>query len=70
MTLPISSNDPTRRRLRAVELNAWLRSLHPVPEPSVDRVIAGDPQTEVKGIAVMWTPTWAALLANPEARPA
>lgn len=49
------------KNLRAKELNAWLRSLHEVPEPSVDRVIVGDPETVVRGIAVMWTPTWDAL---------
>lgn len=47
--------------MNARELCAWLRSLHPVPEPSVDRVIAGDADTVVRGIAVAWTPTWAAL---------
>ncbi|HYD85432.1 MAG TPA: Nif3-like dinuclear metal center hexameric protein, partial [Opitutus sp.] len=61
MTLSSPSISSAARPLRAHELNAWLRALHPVPEPSVDRVIAGDPQEEVKGIAVMWTPTWAAL---------
>jgi putative NIF3 family GTP cyclohydrolase 1 type 2 len=43
------------------DFNPWLRSVHPGPEPSVDRVIAGDPEMPVRGIAVMWTPTWAAL---------
>lgn len=52
-----SSSTPMTAR----ELNAWLRSLHPVPEPSVDRVIVGDPETVVRGIAVAWTPTWDAL---------
>lgn len=56
-TNPAGSGAP----LRAKELNAWLRSLHPVPEPSVDRIIAGDPDTVVRGIAVMWTPSWDAL---------
>jgi putative NIF3 family GTP cyclohydrolase 1 type 2 len=47
--------------MTASELSAWLRSLHPVPEPSVDRVIAGDPATLVRGIGVLWMPTSAAL---------
>lgn len=47
--------------MTARELNAWLRSLHPVPEPSVDRIILGDAETLVRGIAVVWMPTWAAL---------
>jgi putative NIF3 family GTP cyclohydrolase 1 type 2 len=45
----------------ARELCAWLRSLHSVPEPSVDRIIVGAPETVVRGIAVVWMPTWAAL---------
>lgn len=47
--------------MTALDLCRWLRSLHPVPEPSVDRVIAGDPATEVRGVAVVWLPTWTAL---------
>jgi hypothetical protein len=47
--------------MTARELNAWLRSLHPVPEPSVERVIAGDPGMPGRGLGGMWTPTWSAL---------
>jgi putative NIF3 family GTP cyclohydrolase 1 type 2 len=47
--------------MTAHEVHAWLRSLHPVPEPSVDRIIVGGPQTPVHGIAVVWMPAWAAL---------
>jgi putative NIF3 family GTP cyclohydrolase 1 type 2 len=47
--------------LTAQDLCAWLRALHAVPEPSVDRVIAGRLDTVVRGIAVLWMPTWAAL---------
>lgn len=47
--------------MTALELNGWLRSLHRVSEPSVDRVIVGAPETRVQGIAVMWMPTWSAL---------
>jgi len=47
--------------MTARELNHWLRSLHPVPEPSVDRVVTGNPETEIRGIAVLWMPTWSAL---------
>lgn len=49
--------------MTAHELARWLRDLHPVPEPSVDRVIAGDPTTVVRGVAVVWMPTWSALRA-------
>src|SRR5687767_10602114 len=47
--------------MTAHELNQWLRSLHSVPEPSVDRIVVGDPTTVVRGIAVVWMPTWVAL---------
>jgi putative NIF3 family GTP cyclohydrolase 1 type 2 len=47
--------------MTARELHQWLRSLHEVPEPSVDRIIVGDPETIVRGIAVVWTPTWRAM---------
>lgn len=47
--------------MTARELCHWLRSLHPVPEPSVDRIIVGSGETIVRGIAVAWMPTWAAL---------
>jgi putative NIF3 family GTP cyclohydrolase 1 type 2 len=47
--------------MTAQELHQWLRSLHSVPEPSVDRIIVGDPEAVVRGIAVVWMPTWAAL---------
>jgi putative NIF3 family GTP cyclohydrolase 1 type 2 len=47
--------------MTAREVNTWLRALHPVPEPSVDRIIVGSPEAAVRGIAVVWMPTWAAL---------
>ena len=53
--------------MTALELHHWLRSLQTVPEPTVDRVVAGEPATTVRGIAVVWMPTWEALreaLAN------
>jgi putative NIF3 family GTP cyclohydrolase 1 type 2 len=47
--------------MTAHELNQWLRSLHAVPEPTVDRIIVGDPAAIVRSIALVWMPTWAAL---------
>ena len=47
--------------MKAHELCDWLRSRHAVPEPSVDRIVAGDPDVTVRGIAVVWMPTWDAL---------
>lgn len=47
--------------MTAFELHLWLRSLHRVPEPAMDRIAAGVPETIVRGIAVAWMPTWSAL---------
>jgi putative NIF3 family GTP cyclohydrolase 1 type 2 len=43
--------------MKAIELNLHLNGLvQPLPESTVDRVVYGDPQTEVRGIAVAWMP--------------
>jgi putative NIF3 family GTP cyclohydrolase 1 type 2 len=44
--------------MNALDLQSYLRSLHAVEEPSVDRVIVGNPQAEVRGIATAWMPTF------------
>lgn len=49
--------------MTANELCAWLRSWHPVGDDTVDRVIVGRGDTVVRGVSVMWYPTWAALRA-------
>ena len=49
--------------MKASEINDYLRSLRqhgPYPQPDVDTFKAGDPGTEVRGIAVAWMSyTWA-----------
>ena len=47
--------------MTAAELECWLRELHRVEPPSVDRMIAGDPRTEISAVANVWMPTWSAL---------
>ena len=42
----------------AGELNAYLRSLIEVNEPSVDKVIVGDPDTQISKIGTAWMPYW------------
>ncbi len=42
--------------LKAKQVNAYLRSLIAVDEPSVDRIVIGDPETEVVRIATAWMP--------------
>jgi putative NIF3 family GTP cyclohydrolase 1 type 2 len=48
----------TSVNLSVLGLHHWLRSLHEVPEPTVDRIIIGSTGTPVRGIAVVWMPTW------------
>ncbi len=47
-----------RKDLKAGELNSYLRSLCEVNEPSVDRIIIGDPDTPVMKIGTAWMPYW------------
>jgi len=45
----------------AGDLNAYLRSLIEVNEPSVDKVIVGDPDTSITKIGTAWMPYWQTL---------
>jgi len=45
----------------AGELNSYLRRLYPVPEPSCDRIIAGDPDTIIKKVGTVWMPYFSTL---------
>jgi putative NIF3 family GTP cyclohydrolase 1 type 2 len=45
----------------ARDLNAYLRSLIEVNEPSVDKVIVGDPDTSITKIGTAWMPYWQTL---------
>jgi putative NIF3 family GTP cyclohydrolase 1 type 2 len=47
-----------KENLTAKDLNDYLRSLWKVSEPSVDRIIIGDPDTVVKKIGTCWMPDW------------
>ena len=45
----------------AEDLNRYLRSLVEVNEPSVDKVIVGDPDTKISKIGTAWMPYWSTL---------
>lgn len=45
--------------MKASDLNAYLKSLAPEREKTVDRIIIGDPGTVVKKIGTAWMPYWA-----------
>jgi putative NIF3 family GTP cyclohydrolase 1 type 2 len=49
------------KNLTAGDIQTYLRSLIDVEEPSVDRFIIGDPDTEVKKIGTAWMPYWRVL---------
>ena len=42
--------------ITADDLQKFLRNLYPVREPSVDRIIIGDPGTKIKKVGTAWTP--------------
>ena len=44
--------------MKAKDLNAYLRSLVEVNEPSVDKIIVGDPETVISKIGTAWMPYW------------
>ncbi len=48
-------------KMTARELNAYLRSLVEVNEPSVDKIIVGDPETVISKIGTAWMPYWQTL---------
>ena len=48
-------------KMTARELNRYLRSLVDVNEPSVDKIIIGNPDTQVSKIGTAWMPYWQTL---------
>jgi NIF3 (NGG1p interacting factor 3) len=48
------------KALLAKDVAAHLRGLEAVAEPSVDRIVIGDPETEVAHIGTCWLPYWEA----------
>jgi putative NIF3 family GTP cyclohydrolase 1 type 2 len=45
----------------AEDLNRYLRSLVEVNEPSVDKIIVGNPETKISKIGTAWMPYWSTL---------
>lgn len=46
------------KALRARDVAAYLRSIVSVEEPSVDRIVIGDSETDVAHIGTAWLPDW------------
>ena len=53
-----ASRAPAAAALTAKDVNAHLRSLVSVAEPSVDRIVIGDPEAEVARIGTCWLADW------------
>ena len=47
--------------MTADDLNKYLRSIIAVDEPSVDRIVIGDPKTKITKIGTAWMPYWKTL---------
>jgi putative NIF3 family GTP cyclohydrolase 1 type 2 len=49
--------------MRAIEMHEWLAREAPphTPEDEVDGIMAGDPEAEIRGVAVTWLPNQAVL---------
>jgi len=58
MTDGLSAFTPAPSVRTAADLQAYLRTLKEVPEPSTDRIIVGDPTTVIKKVATCWMPYW------------
>jgi len=56
LSLKINSSGIEQKIITAGDLQEYLRSLTPVREPSVDRIIFGDPDTIIKKAGTAWTP--------------
>ena len=55
------STSTNMKKLTAEDVNKHLRSLIEVREPSVDKIIIGDPRTTVEKIGTAWMPYWKTL---------
>lgn len=60
---PHISFSQEQKKMTAHDIHNYLRSLIEVREPSVDRIIVGNPDTEVKKIGTAWMPYWSTLKA-------
>ena len=56
MTLGIQARSPDNSIITAANMQEYLRSLHEVQEPSVDRIVIGDPETKIRKVGTCWQP--------------
>jgi putative NIF3 family GTP cyclohydrolase 1 type 2 len=58
---PGFSNPVIRKDVTVKDINSYLRSIIEVKEPSVDRIIIGNPDMKVNKIGTAWMPYWETL---------
>ncbi len=61
MTLGLNARSPENSIVTAADMQAYLRGLHEVSEPSVDRIVIGDPLTKIRKIGTCWQPYFSTL---------
>ena len=61
MTLGIQACSPKSNIVSAGDMQEYLRSLHEVSEPSVDRIVIGDPETKILKAGTCWQPYFSTL---------
>lgn len=61
MTLGLDARPQENSIVTAADMQAFLRSLHEVSEPSVDRIVIGDPLTKISKIGTCWQPYFSTL---------
>ena len=61
LSLGLQANPPQHGILTAADMQEYLRSLHEVSEPSVDRIVIGDPLTRISKVGTCWQPYFSTL---------
>jgi len=61
MSLGIRAKEPDRSIITAGDMQEYLRSLYQVSEPSVDRIVIGDPDTKIRKVGTCWQPYFSTL---------
>ena len=57
----LNARPPEKSIVTARDMQEYLRSLHEVSEPSVDRIVIGDPQTKILKAGTCWQPYFSTL---------
>lgn len=61
ITLGVKAAPPESSIATAGDMQKYLRSIHVVPEPSVDRIVIGDPETKIRKVGTCWQPYFSTL---------